>query len=115
MSNVLINDGTAKGIGPLEISLDHKIVGQAWESNDDPGLKKVNTAVGLDFSHVRDELIEKMKEEIMTQKLEIKDLQNQECLIRELQQKINQQQKKIECLKRMEKRLSDLEMKIKSY
>lgn len=57
-------DGTGMAIAPSEITLDHQIVGRAWESNLDTGLNKVNTAVGLDISAAKDAIIRKMDQKI---------------------------------------------------
>lgn len=87
-----LSDGTGVSIGPVEITLDHKIVGQAWESNDDPGVKRVNTVIGLDHSQAKDVIIKNVQKEMKTQQLEIKDLQMKNT---DLQLQINELKKAI--------------------
>ena len=82
-----LNDGTGIGIGPAEITLDHKIVGQAWESNEDPGVKRINTVIGLDHSQAKDLIIEKVKQELKTQQSQN---ENQQLQIKDLQRQIDQ-------------------------
>ncbi len=40
--------GVAIAVSSEHLSSKHRIVGQAWESSDNPGVKRINTAVGLD-------------------------------------------------------------------
>ncbi|MGF1522306.1 MAG: hypothetical protein ACFBSF_08315 [Leptolyngbyaceae cyanobacterium] len=49
-----LNDGMGIAITPEQMTLAHcgQIVGQAWESSDEVGVKRVNAAVGLDWSGV---------------------------------------------------------------
>lgn len=65
-----LNDGTGYAVSTDAITLDHKIVGQAWESSEDPGIKRVNTAIGLDQSAAKNNLIKQ-------QQSQINDLQDQ--------------------------------------
>jgi len=44
------HDGIGISVPTSVITLDHQIVGRAWESSAEPGVKRVNTAVGLDLS-----------------------------------------------------------------
>ncbi|MBK8506232.1 MAG: hypothetical protein IPL46_30950 [Saprospiraceae bacterium] len=44
------HQGVAIALSSRDITPAHQIVGQAWESSADPGVKRVNTAVGLDHS-----------------------------------------------------------------
>ncbi|WP_456406572.1 hypothetical protein [Thiolapillus sp.] len=48
------NDGTAMAVSPAGVaSLDRaQIIGRAWQSSNEPGLKKVRVAVGLDRSDI---------------------------------------------------------------
>ncbi len=47
----IVADGGEKGVAIAvsseHLSTKHRIVGQAWESSADPGIKRINTAVGL--------------------------------------------------------------------
>lgn len=44
------NDGNAVAISSDAILPTHQIVGRAWESSDDTGIKMINVSVGLDNS-----------------------------------------------------------------
>ena len=58
------HDGIGIAVSSEELTLDHRIVGRAWETNLDPQLKKVNCAVGLDQSQAKDEILKNQDERI---------------------------------------------------
>jgi hypothetical protein len=70
-------DGTAIAISPLHITLDHQIVGRAWETNENNAVKKIMTAIGLDHSEAKDSIIEKMGDKLIAQQASIDNLQTQ--------------------------------------
>ncbi len=72
-----LEDGTGVAVSNAEITLNHQIVGRAWESNPDPGIKKINAAVGLDNSAAKDAIIRDMKEKLKSQKEINRNLQAQ--------------------------------------
>ena len=67
-------DGTGIALTAEELTIDHQIVGQAWESNRDRQLKQVNTAVGLDQSKAKDMLIGKMQTKLQGLQEQIDEL-----------------------------------------
>ena len=69
------NDGSAIAISSSAITLDHKIVGRALESNDSNNLKRVNTMIGMDQSTSRDIIISNMQQTIAEQELAHKSQQ----------------------------------------
>ncbi len=70
------DDGTGIAVPSSEITLDHKIVGKAWESNQDPDVKKVNTVVGLDHSEAKDAIIRNMGSKMTDLQSQIDELKN---------------------------------------
>lgn len=58
------DDGICMAIPSNELRLDHHVVGRAWESSNDPGIKRVNTAVGLDQSEILKHIIESQQSQI---------------------------------------------------
>ncbi len=56
-------DGIAVALGTDEIELHHKLVGRAWESSSDPGLNRINTAVGLDHTKAYLQMIGRLRQE----------------------------------------------------
>lgn len=62
-----LEDGTGMAVSQDEITPAHRIVGRAWENNHDPGIKRVNTVVGLDHSEAKDGFIWKMPDELQSQ------------------------------------------------
>lgn len=64
----IVPDGNFSGIGiaipTSELTLSHRIVGRAWESSDKPGVKRVNTAVGLDQSEALMQMIQLQQQQI---------------------------------------------------
>ena len=89
------NNGIGISISPEEITLNHRIVGQAWESSSDDGVKRINTAIGLDHSIAKDQIIRNLK----------RSLSKQQADISKQQEIINNQQKQ---LSDFDKRLSKL-------
>lgn len=79
-----LNDGTATAMPDEKIKLDHQIVGLALESNLSPGLKKVNTLVGLDHSRAKDYLIKEMQRKIELQQSINQKLQSQISELKEI-------------------------------
>ena len=58
------DDGIGIAVSTHALTLSHKIVGQAWESSSDPGVKRINTAVGLDQSEVLKHIIKSQQDQI---------------------------------------------------
>ncbi len=60
------NDGIARALSSEEMSVDDlgRLVGRAWESSNDPAVKRVNAAVGLDQTDVLREIIARQQREI---------------------------------------------------
>jgi len=79
-------DGTGIAIPPSQITLENQIVGRAWESNDNPIIKRVNTVVGLDHSEAKDIIIKNMQEDLKSQHSIIKSLQQQIYALQESMQ-----------------------------
>jgi len=73
-----LNDGTGIAVRPFDLKPEHlaEIVGRAWESNSNPGLKKVIVEVGLDHSAAVAQLIERQNARIDKQQLEIAELRD---------------------------------------
>ncbi len=74
-----LNDGTGVAVSPQEMSLAQyaQIVGRAWESSDEQGIRLVNTVVGLDTSCAEAGLVSLMQaqqEEIETLRAELENL-----------------------------------------
>ncbi len=59
----IVADGEEHGLGvaiPTEkINRTHRIIGRAWESSNNPVIKRINTAVGLDQSELLVDLLHK--------------------------------------------------------
>jgi hypothetical protein len=74
----IVPDGNQQGIGVAipasAVTTSHKIVGRAWESSTDPGIKRVNTAVGLDQSEALMQMIQRQQEQIDQLQQEIMNL-----------------------------------------
>jgi len=68
-------EGTALALPTSKISPDYVIIGQAWESNMNPEIKRVNTVVGLDVSRAKNAIISRMEQELNNQLLAIQNLQ----------------------------------------
>ena len=60
------NDGTARAYSTDDISVKNLrgLVGMAWESSREPGVKRVNAAVGLDHTEVLSHTIDRQQKEI---------------------------------------------------
>lgn len=58
------NKGVAIAVSTLALTPDHQIVGRAWESSNDHGIKRVNTAVGLDQSEALMQMIKLQQQQI---------------------------------------------------
>ena len=71
------NTGIAIAVPTASLTPDHQIVGRAWESSSDPGLKRINTAVGLDQSAAKNAMIIRMEKELSDQNKKIQFLQDQ--------------------------------------
>jgi hypothetical protein len=50
-------DGIGIAVPLEEITSGECIVGRAWENHPDPGIKRVNTVVGLDHGEAKDAII----------------------------------------------------------
>ena len=71
------HDGIAIAVPATALAPDHLIVGRAWESSDEPGVKRVNTVVGLDHSEAFIGMFKKQEEinaSLQEQIEELKDL-----------------------------------------
>ena len=68
----------------------HRVVGRAWESSSEAGLKTVNTAVGLDQTSLVVPALERLERQntALTQKLEARDAK-----IAELERGLTEMQK----------------------
>jgi hypothetical protein len=53
-----------------------RIVGRAWESNPDPGIKRVNTVVGLDHSVAKDDIIKVIQIQLLQLQKQVDELKN---------------------------------------
>ncbi len=88
-----LEDGTGSAIPSSQITLKHMIVGRAWESNNDPGIKRVNTVVGLDHSAAKDEIIRNMQAEILVQRegmfAQQEEISTQKALVESLQEQVD--------------------------
>ena len=71
------NDGIGFAVPSENLTLKHRIVGRAWESNSDSKLKKVNCAVGLDQSQAKDFILKNMQIKLEKQDAINSNLQNQ--------------------------------------
>lgn len=74
-----LNDGTGIAVSPQNLTPDcyAQIVGKAWESSDDEGIKTINTVVGLQSGYPGAEiasLIQNQQEEIKILRAELEDL-----------------------------------------
>ncbi|MFL5813728.1 MAG: prepilin-type N-terminal cleavage/methylation domain-containing protein [Bdellovibrionia bacterium] len=75
-------DGTGRAVARKDVTFDmaQRAVGTAWEASDDPGLKRVNVAVGLGLSGggARDiaSLNEKLRQENAALSSEVNDLKS---------------------------------------
>jgi len=69
-----LHDGIGIALSPEELTLEHRIVGRAWETNLDPKLKKVNCAVGLDQSEAKDVVLKNMQGQIVDLQSQIDEL-----------------------------------------
>ncbi|MBK8506233.1 MAG: hypothetical protein IPL46_30955 [Saprospiraceae bacterium] len=85
----IVPDGEHQGVGiaisSQNITPAHQIVGQAWASSSDPGVKRVNTAVGLDHSPA-------LRQVITAQEKRIESLEAQ---MQALQKMIGEQKEKV--------------------
>lgn len=65
-------DGTALAVAPSAVQMEHigRLLGRAWESSSDTGVRRVNVAVGLDRTEAAVELLQKQARTI--QELEAK-------------------------------------------
>ena len=69
-----LHDGIGRAISSSDLTLEHRIVGRAWESSPDAEVKKVNCAVGLDQSEAKDEILKNMHEHMLEMQLQIDQL-----------------------------------------
>ncbi len=74
-----LNDGTGIAVSPQNLTPDRyaQIVGKAWESSDDEGIKIINTVVGLQSGYPGAEiasLIQNQQEEIKSLRAELENL-----------------------------------------
>ncbi len=79
-----LNDGIAKAAEPSEITLEMQILGRALESNANPGIKLINTIVGLDKSEAKNVIIdssfdrlERQEQHILTQQTAIETIRTE--------------------------------------
>ncbi|RMD93525.1 MAG: hypothetical protein D6813_03975, partial [Calditrichaeota bacterium] len=73
------NDGTGIAITPRDLKIEQypQVIGQAWESSNDTGIKKINVLVGLPFySRIASE-ISSLKQENQSIKQELQILKKQ--------------------------------------
>ncbi len=70
-----LNDGTGIAVSSSDITLEHQVLGPAWESSSDPGIKRINTAIGLDKTRARDVIIRRMEADLGNQQNQIDDIQ----------------------------------------
>ena len=81
------SDGTGMALTASELTLDHQILGQAWESSSDPGVKRVNTVVGLDHDGFNQAILQKVYQELENQKRINENLQLQIDELKQLLEK----------------------------
>ena len=95
------NDGTAIAISPAGVaSLDRaQIIGRAWQSSNEPELKKVMVAVGLDRSEVAmaqfrqlKTTVQRQQQEILALKTSLSRYENLAARVEALQTRLDEQQ-----------------------
>ena len=69
-----LHDGIGRAVSSKALTLEHRIVGRAWESNSDQEIKKVNCAVGLDQSEAKDAILQNMQKQMLGMQLQIDQL-----------------------------------------
>ena len=67
--------GIAKAVPTSELTPHHQIVGRAWEGSENPEIKRINTAVGLDHSEGLMRMILNQQKEIEKLRFMILELQ----------------------------------------
>ncbi|MBK8506220.1 MAG: hypothetical protein IPL46_30865 [Saprospiraceae bacterium] len=71
-----LEDGTGLAVSLEGIALEHRIVGRAWENHPDPGIKRVNTVVGLDHSEAKDAVIKGIQMQLLQLQQQMDELKN---------------------------------------
>lgn len=71
-----LEDGTGIAVSQDEIAPGDRIVGRAWENHPDPGIKRVNTVVGLDQSEAKDAVIKRMQMQLLQLQQQVDELKN---------------------------------------
>ncbi len=81
-----LEDGTGIAVPPSQNTLDHQIVGRAWESSEEPDIKRVNMVVGLDQSVAKDVIIRNIQAEVFRLK---REMTTQQVINRSLQEQVD--------------------------
>lgn len=90
--DVIVTSGKQDGTGiavPVDVltQLDQsQIVGRAWASSNDPGLKKIMVAVGLDYTDLAMTQIRQLQAEVASLQQELQQYRHLASLQQELQQ-----------------------------
>ena len=69
-----LHDGIGRAVSSRDLTLEHRIVGRAWESNSDPNVKRVNCVVGLDQSEAKDAILQNMHGQMQDMQAQIEEL-----------------------------------------
>ena len=78
------HDGVGMAVTTADVTPGHQIIGRSWESSFDPGVKRVNTVVGLDHSQALMNMIHDQQQQIKQQEKINMDLQRQINELKEL-------------------------------